>query len=104
MTNHDVQRIEHKLDVLLSTQQHELWVLYRLLFQGERIMAALDGLEAEVADVKTVQQSAIVLLNGLAQALKDAGTDPAKLAAIIADLDASKTALADAVVANTPAA
>lgn len=60
-------------------------------------------LEAEVAETKTVAQSAVVLLQGLKQRLDEAGTDKVKLAALSADLGGSTDALAAAVVANTPA-
>jgi hypothetical protein len=62
----------------------------------------LDALTAEVERTDTVIDSAITLITGLAQALKDAGTDPTALAALTASLEARASALADAVVANTP--
>ncbi len=62
----------------------------------------LDDLQAEVEEVKTVQQSAITLINGLAEQIREAGTDPAKLAQLASDLDASSKALAEAIAANTP--
>lgn len=64
----------------------------------------LTNLEAAVARDKTVNESAITLLNGLSQALKDAKDDPAAIQAIIDQLDSQQQALADAVAANTPAA
>lgn len=64
----------------------------------------LDTLTTDVANGATVEQSAIVLLQGLKAALDAAGTDPAKLAALSASLESSNQALADAIVANTPAA
>lgn len=64
----------------------------------------MDALEAAVAGLDEVVPSVIELLGRLAQMVKDAGTDPAKLAAVVADINARKQALADAVVANTPAA
>jgi hypothetical protein len=69
-------------------------------------MAAIDDLQAEVAKVKSVEASAITLLQGLSQLLKDAiaSGNPAAIQAVVTDLDASATALADAVTANTPAA
>ncbi len=65
-------------------------------------MALLDDLEAKVDAVKGVEDSAILLLQQLSQALKDAGTDPARLQAVIDKLDADQTALAAAVAANAP--
>jgi len=62
--------------------------------------AELEALQAEVAATKGVMQSAEVLLAGLHQRLTTAGTDPAALAAITADLATEKSALAAAVAAN----
>lgn len=67
-------------------------------------MPILDTVVTDVAAEDTVIDSAITLLNGLSAALQAAGTDPAKLAALDADINARKQALAAAVVANTPAA
>ena len=68
------------------------------------IMATLDALAAQVAANKTVIDSAIVLINGIAARIAAAGADPAALAALVDDLKASDSALAAAVAANTPAA
>jgi hypothetical protein len=80
----------------------------------EQTMSALsdkiDALTAEVEQMKTVEQSAVTLLNGLSAIiadLKNGVTDPAVLAKIDAAnaaLDAAKNDLAAAVTANTPAA
>ena len=66
------------------------------------LMGLLDDVIADVQDEKTVIDSVVTLLTSLSQQLKDAGTDPVKLAALKAQIDANKKALADAVVANTP--
>lgn len=87
----------------------------------ETIQGKLNELKADVAAEKTVQQSAITLLNGLvaqntafAQQIKDliaAGGTPEQLATLVADFDATNaqikadtTELSDAVKANTPSA
>ena len=59
------------------------------------------NLEAEVTETNEVMASAIVLIEGLAAKLDEAGTDPVKLAALKDSLDANSTALASAVAANT---
>lgn len=66
-------------------------------------MATLDELQAAVARDADVTQSAIVLLNGIAQQLKDAiaSNDPAKVQAVLDGLNANTDALAAAVAANT---
>lgn len=73
---------------------------------GEIIMADLSGLEAQVTQVQSVDQSAITLLNGLKAQLDAAiaSNDPAKLQALSDSLGSSTSALAAAVAANTPAA
>lgn len=69
-------------------------------------MAAADltRLTAAVERDETVNASAITLLNQLSQLIRDNANDPAALAALADRLDAQQQALADAVVANTPAA
>ncbi len=86
---------------------------------AEVIKSKIDELKADVAAGKTVQDSAIALLNGitaqntaLVQQLKDAiaaGLSPTELQSSVDDFDAANTAmdadrqkLADAVAANTP--
>lgn len=67
-------------------------------------MADLTALTNQVTSTTTVQQSAIVLIQGLAAQITAAGTDPKALAALTAQLNSSSTALAAAVAANTVAA
>lgn len=69
-------------------------------------MATLTDLAAAVAAEKTVVDSAVILLGGLSQQLKDAlaSGDPAAIQAIVDSIDAQKQELADAVMANTPVA
>ena len=69
-----------------------------------KLASELDELTLKVAETKTVTESAIVLLQGLKAKLDAAGTNPVALKALSDSLAASGTALADAVVANTPAA
>lgn len=67
-------------------------------------MADLSKLEASVQKDTDAVNSAVTLLQGLSQAIKDAGVDQTKLDALTTSLDASTQSLSDAVVANTPAA
>lgn len=69
-----------------------------------QIMADLSRVQAEVAETGTAVGSAITLLENLAQMIRDNATDQAALEDIANSLDAQGTALAEAVVANTPAA
>lgn len=70
----------------------------------EALMADFTALHAEVESNGDAVDSAIVLLNDLATRLVDAADDPAEIQAIAAELAGQSTALAEAVVANTPAA
>ena len=66
--------------------------------------AELDRLTASVAAEDTVIDSAVALINGLAQQIRDHANDPAALNALADDIDAKSAALSEAVTANTPAA
>lgn len=70
----------------------------------ETIMSALDDLTAQVAANRTVAQSALTLIGGIADRIAAAGTDPTALAALTASLKDDDDKLAAAVTANTPAA
>ena len=80
--------LDNKLDLVLATQ--------------ETIMSVLDDLKAQVAANRSVSQSALLLINGIADRITAAGTDPAALAELTASLKADDDALAAAVTANTP--
>lgn len=67
-------------------------------------MNELEALKAEVAATVTIEQSAITLINGIAARITAAGTDPAALSALTAQLTDSASALSAAISANTPAA
>ncbi len=66
---------------------------------------ALNDLTAQVTATVGIEQSAVALIQGLADQIKAAGTDPAALEALQANLKTSADALAAAVAANsTPSA
>jgi len=66
--------------------------------------AQLDALKAQVAQNTSIEESAVTLIKGLAAQLAAAGTDPAALADLQAQLQTSANDLAAAVAANTQAA
>jgi hypothetical protein len=66
-------------------------------------MRMLIALEGEVTDEKTITDSVETLVSGIADQVKKAGTDPAKVSGLASELHASAPAMAKAVVANTPA-
>ena len=89
--------IEQKLDRILA-------LLTTVIQKEGQLMAAIDDIQADVTAEDTVIDSVITLLTQLTGALKDAGVDPVKLAALRNDIQTKTKALANAVVANTPAA
>lgn len=66
--------------------------------------ADLSPLTAQVQASEDVEASAVVLINGIAQRIADAGTDPVALQALQDSLKTSADTLSAAIVANTPAA
>ena len=61
----------------------------------------LNDLIQEVAEIKGTVASAITLINSLAERIAACECDPAALAALVAELNASGDALAAAVAANS---
>lgn len=86
-----------KLDRILAHLQ-------TISLQESHIMTDLTGITAQVTETTTIERSAIVLLNGLADKLAEAGTDPTKLAELQTALKANSDDLAAAITKNTPAA
>lgn len=70
----------------------------------ETTMANFDQIHAEVEANSDAVDSAVALLNDLSARLIDAADDPEEIAAIATELAGQSTRLAEAVVANTPAA
>jgi hypothetical protein len=100
--------------VLSAVQAGVATILARIELMSTTITQSVADLTAEVSQDTTVMAGAVTLINGFAaqmQAAVDvalaAGATPAQLQAItdqIAALQASRTPLASAVAANTPAA
>ncbi|TCG08367.1 hypothetical protein BZM27_12595 [Paraburkholderia steynii] len=82
--------------------------LEQIFNQLGAIMSALDDLKAEVAATISIEQSAVTLIQGIAQQLQDAlanaGVNDPALTDLTTQLKANADALAAAVSANTPAA
>ncbi len=85
-----LDRLERKINRLLKLENQE--------------MADLTQITADVTANGDAVASAVTLLTQLHDEIVAAGTDPAALAALASSLEANTQALADAVVANTPAA
>lgn len=64
----------------------------------------VDNLTAQVKANSDAIDSAVVLINGIADRIAAAGVDPVKLKALTDELRAKDDALSAAVVANTPVA
>lgn len=64
----------------------------------------LDDLTARVRSNSVAIDSAVTLINGIADRITAAGVDPVKLTALTDELKAKDDALAAAVLANTPVA
>lgn len=90
-------RIEQRLDEQLET-------LVQVQTEGAAIMTDLSVITEEVAQNGDAIGSAVALLGNLSQQIRDLSTDPAALQALADQLDANTQQLAEAVVANTPAA
>ena len=73
-------------------------------FLERGIMAQIGTLKQQVASNHDAIESAIVLINGIADRIKAAGVDQEQLDALVADLKNEDDNLAAAVAANTPAA
>jgi hypothetical protein len=65
-------------------------------------MADFTALKAEVERNRSVTESAVTLLNGVAAELIDARNDPEEITAIANTLRANSDQLAAAIAANTP--
>src|SRR5258705_13454390 len=89
---HELGRLRWRLDFLIM-EQH---------LQEVRMANVLDALVAQVTETLTVEQSALVLIQGIADRISAAAADPVLVASLAAQLHASAAALSDAVVANTP--
>ncbi len=66
--------------------------------------AELDALAAQVKATTDVEESAIVLIRGIADQLATCKNEPAKIQALSDTLSASAAKLGASIVANTPAA
>ena len=100
------EQINEKLD-LMNWKLDRLLRVSGAIIQGEEIiMAELDDLTAQVTKNTDLEESAAVLINGIAAKLAAAiaAGNPAALTALQASLVKSADDLSAAVVANTPAA
>lgn len=102
MSNNDETRWMFEVILRRLARIETLGILH--LYQGAEIMAELDDLETSVRAMTDAQASAVTLIKGLADRLTQASQDPKRIGALATQLRVSAEALAEAVVANTPAA
>ena len=91
-SNHELKRIAER----------SYRVLHFILRRTIHMSAALDRLTTEVSETSTAVDSVLALVEGLAQQIRDAATDPVALNKLADELDAKQAAIAAAVTANTP--
>jgi chromosome segregation ATPase len=99
-----IRAFEAKLDDLEGKLDEALALLRALTQRGEVMSQELDALQAQVAKNTDAEQSAVTLLGQLLGLIRANANDPAKMTALANDLDQSRARLAEAVIANTPAA
>lgn len=90
-----LKRIERKTNEIL---EH----LYRIERKEIHMSVEMDSLQAAVTKNSTLDDSIILLLNGIAAQITDAAGDKAKALALAAELNAKSDALSAAITANTP--
>jgi len=78
-----------------------LWRLDYLIYLGVNMVSDFEDLKVQVSKNTSIEQSAVVLIQGIAQRLKDAAGDPVAVRALADQLRSSAGPLADAVAANT---
>jgi hypothetical protein len=71
--------------------------------QVKKMAADMDALKAATSRNSDLIGSAVTLINGLADRIESAGTDPAKLQEIVAEMRNQDDALAQAIIVGTNA-
>jgi len=95
----EIHRLQKETrDLTKSLRSHALHDAKR-----DKVMSkSLDKLTKEVEENSDVVESAAVMIEGLAQQIRDASGDEEKLEQLAADLDTQQARLAEAVAKNTP--
>ncbi len=78
-----------------------LQVVNEIKEKGGVLLMKLDELKVQVESNTAIEQSAIILIQGIAAQLAEIATDPSKVQELADQLRASAVALAAAVSANT---
>ena len=92
-----------EVSVKLSQILGKLDEIINNMHQEEVVMTLeLEELQKQVAENTNLEQSAIQLIEGIADQLEAAKDDPEKIAELTASLKGTATALAAAIAENTP--
>lgn len=98
-----MKRRKHNLHERLDHLFFLSWKRYeRIKERLSKMAGELARVQQEVTEISGSVDSAVALLQKLAQLIRDNAGDPAALNKIADDLDAKGTQLAEAVVANDP--
>jgi predicted nucleic acid-binding Zn-ribbon protein len=100
----DEEALSQKLDQVLAKLDDVQAQLTGIRGKEEAMTVELDTLTEQVKKNEEVEQSAVLLIQGIAAQLAAIKDDPVKIAALSTELQASADTLASAVAANTPAA
>ncbi len=93
----------HGCDEVLSILKSILSDIHEIKQKGGITIMKLDELAVQVTENTNLETSAILLIQGIAAALAEAASDPAKVQALADQLKESAASLAAAIQANTPA-
>lgn len=91
-----LQKIQQAMEVQLALSR-------RILHKVGKTMATLDRLTQEVAETSTAIDSALALITGLAEQIRQLEPTQEALDSFADELDAKQQEIAAAVAANTPA-
>lgn len=97
-----VQHLHELAHEQKQAQEFNTHLLRRILRKVGKMAGELERVQTEVTEISGTVDSAVALLEKLAQLIRDNATNPAALNKIADDLDAKGNALAAAVVANDP--
>lgn len=98
-----LDRIVAELHEVLNKVNHIEAKLSQTKKEIEKMSQAMDDLTAQVQANHDLEESAVILINGIAAQLAAAGVDQTKLTELGNSLKASAVDLAAAIQANTPA-
>jgi hypothetical protein len=101
-TKEILRRLNNKLNYIILLQEYNNYTSDANIKRILRMSKEMDDIVAQVKVNNDAIDSAVVLINGIADRIAAAGTDGVALAALTAELKAKDDVLATAVVANTP--